>query len=213
MRPPTLPARKKTILKTAVLTIAWIGALAFGLRGLANYANTPGQVGDVPRMWPAKAKIQRAFDRPTLVMLAHPRCPCSRASVDELAQVMTQAQGKVRAYVLFMQPDGSPEWEDTGLRRSAAATPGVTVLSDNEGAEAQLFGAETSGHTLLFDAQGKLIFNGGITASRGHAGDNTGQSAVVSLINGQNVSHSATLVFGCALKGHNQKGSQVPCPR
>lgn len=205
--------RKKIILTTAILSLAWSGAIAFGLRILVTYERTPGAAGAVPQTWPAQSKIQRALDRPTLLLLAHPRCPCTRASVDELAQVLARTQGKVRAYLLFMQPAGSPGWEDTVLRRSAAAIPGVTVLSDKEGAETRLFGAETSGHTLLFDAQGKLIFSGGITASRGHGGDNTGESAVVSLINGGSGSRSATLVFGCSLQGRDQKGNRISCPR
>ena len=41
--------------------------------------------------------------------------------------------------------------------RSAAAIPGVKVLSDVHGVEATRFGAETSGHTLLFDRDGRLF--------------------------------------------------------
>jgi hypothetical protein len=213
LRRHLLRAQKKTVLTTAILALAWTGAIAVGLRALVKYESTPGAVGAVPQTWPAQSKIQRALDRPTLVMLAHPRCPCTGASVNELAQVLAQTRRKARAFVVFMQPAGSSDWDDTALRRSAAAIPGVTVLSDPDGAEAQLFGAETSGQTLLFTPQGRLVFSGGITGSRGHSGDNVGESALVSLINGQSVNRSQTLVFGCSLKGRNQKGNQMRCPR
>jgi len=58
----------------------------------------------------------------------------------------------------------------------------VTIVTDADGAEANRFGAETSGHTLLFDFGRRLLFSGGITDSRGHTGDNAGESAIVALI-------------------------------
>lgn len=129
--------------------------------------------------------------------------------MDELAKVMARVQGKVRAYVLFLKPqDSDTSWDDTGLRRSAAEIPGVTVLSDTDGAEAQRFGAETSGHTLLFDKAGRLLFSGGITESRGHAGGNAGESAIVSLVNTHTSDRTKTQVFGCSLVGRGAKEKQ-----
>lgn len=204
------PSHKRTraILTTVLFGLAWSGAIAFGTRSLIRYENTPGQVGVVPQAWPASSSLERALDRPTLVMLAHPRCPCSNTSMDELARTLAQVHEKVRVYVLFLTPKGSPGWEETSLRHRAAAIPGVTVLSDIDGVEARLFGAETSGHALLFDAAGRRLFSGGITASRGHAGDNIGESAIVSLINGGRATRSTAFVFGCSLTGHLEKGNQ-----
>ena len=112
---------------------------------------------------------------------------------------MARLLGKVHAYVLFYTPkENQADWENTDLRRSEAKIPGVTTLSDIDGAEAQRFGAETSGHTFLFDRDGALLFNGGITASRGHAGANVGENAVISLITEQQFKQTQTLVFGCS---------------
>lgn len=184
---------------TAVVGLGWVAVIALGIFGLLNYESAPGAVGSAPKAWP-DSQIELAPDRATLVMLAHPLCPCTRASVGELAEVMAQAQGKLTAYVLFSRPaDSGDDWEDTSLRRSAAEIPGVTVLSDPDGREAQRFGAATSGHTLLFAPDGKLLFSGGITQSRGHAGDNAGASAIVSLVHHRPVDRAQTFVFGCAL--------------
>jgi hypothetical protein len=126
---------------------------------------------------------------------------------------MARVQGKVRAYVLFLKPQNSGnDWDDTDLRQSAAEIPGVSVLTDVDGVEARRFGAETSGHTLLFDSTGLLLFSGGITESRGHAGSNAGESAIVSLVNKHSADRRSTLVFGCSLIGHAQKGAKTPCP-
>jgi hypothetical protein len=195
-----LKPRTKTILLTAVLGIIWAGAIAVGLRVLLNYETSPGRVGTVPVSWPVESTIPLAKDSPTLVMVAHPQCPCTRASMDELAQVIARVQNKARVYVLFYTPTGSGnDWENTGLRRTAEKIPGVTVLSDVDGVEARRFGAETSGHIFLFDRAGRLLFSGGITTSRGHSGDNAGESSTVSLINNGASGRPNTLVFGCSL--------------
>lgn len=208
MRQPT-----KRILTTSLFAIGWIAAVAFGLRILFQYENTPGRVGTLLGAWP-ESRVIPAADRPTLVMLAHPRCPCTAASVGELAQIMARLQGKVAAYVLFITPkDAGVAWCDTSLRHSAEAIPGVTVVFDIDGAEARRFGAETSGHTLLFASDGTLLFSGGITGSRGHAGDNAGESAIVSLVNNQEPARTRTLVFGCALTNRAETGSNALCLR
>jgi hypothetical protein len=209
-----LETRSKTILGTALFAALWIAALSVGLKALASYESAPGRVGSVPNRWPADSKIERAGTGETLVMLAHPHCPCTRASVGELAQIMARLQGKVRAYVLFLKPENSADdWEETDLRRSAAAIPGVTVLSDTNGAEARRFGAETSGHTLLFDAAGRRLFSGGITESRGHAGGNAGENAIISLVNTHESEQAQTFVFGCSLVDRKNKGGKLQCLR
>jgi hypothetical protein len=112
---------------------------------------------------------------------------------------MARAQGSVAATVLFYRPrQFPPGWERTDLWRSAAAIPGVTVRADPEGREAQRFGAVTSGHVLLYDRAGQLLFTGGITGSRGHEGDNAGCDRVIRLLTG---SPTAPTVRGPASKG------------
>ncbi len=198
---------KIKIILTVLLGLAWAGTAVWGGHALLKYENSPGKVGQVFSSWPAHSTVQLATDRPTLVMAAHPQCPCTRASVAELAQLMAHVQGKVQAYVLFYSPrDSAADWQNTDLRRTAAQIPGVMVLSDVDGAEAQRFGAETSGHTFLFDPSGRLLFNGGITASRGHSGDNAGESAIVSLIKDHASKRSQTFVFGCSLKNPVREG-------
>src|SRR2546430_14419966 len=101
-------------------------------------------------------------------MFAHPWCPCSRASVGELAQIMSKADGRLDALVLFHQPSADDEdLAATSLWQSASAIRGVTVKVDRDGEEAQRFGAATSGHIVLYDANGLLRFSGGITNARG----------------------------------------------
>lgn len=190
--------KNRTIL---VVTCAlWLLMIGTGTGLLWSYNGTPGVAAAAPGRWPADSRLRHDTDRATLVMLAHPHCPCTRASLGELARLMAQARGRVTAYVLFVKPSGFPDgWEKTDLLTSAAAIPGVTVVRDDEGVEAGRFSAATSGQTMLYDAGGKLLFSGGITRARGHEGDNAGRAAIVSLLTADEAGQSETPVFGCPL--------------
>lgn len=167
---------------------------------ISDYQNRQGSVGSTPERWPLVRQISLNRDQDTLVMFVHPQCPCTRASVEELNRLLAQCRGRIAAYVLFFKPGQLPgNWAKTDLKRSAAAIPGVTVRDDPDGALARTFGAETSGYVLLYDPRGRLLFRGGITAGRGHAGDNAGENAIVSLVAGQATTLRETPVYGCSL--------------
>ena len=139
---------------------------------------------------------------PTLVMAVHPRCPCTRASLSELALIMARLEGRIRAHVLFALPQGTDRaWAEGDLWTAASGIPGVTPLPDAGGMEATRFGIETSGHALLYDREGALVFSGGITPSRGHEGDSAGRSAIVSMVEEGSSPFKITAVYGCALHG------------
>ena len=192
-------SHKKTFI-TTLLGAAWMAALACGGRALFQYETTPGEVGRIASSWPSVSVVPRQANKPTLLMFAHPHCPCTRASIGELAQIMAHEVGKVNAYVFFVKPENAETgWDDTDLRSSAAAIPGVTVITDRSGKEAARFGAKTSGHTVLFASDGSLVFSGGITASRGHAGANAGENAILALLSEAPAERARTPVFGCSL--------------
>lgn len=174
--------------------------MGIGLSIVWRYENTPGVGATPPSAWPVDSKIDRAADRATLVLVVHPHCPCSRASLGELSVLMAHSQGRMSTHVLFIRPIGfSEDWEKTDLWKTAAAIPGVQVLSDVGGVEARRFQSATSGQAILYDAQGVLLFSGGITGSRGHSGDNAGRSAIVSLLNHERAEREEAFVFGCPL--------------
>ncbi len=83
--------------------------------------------------------------------------------------------------------------------RLATALPGGRVLRDDEGVVAGRFGAVTSGQVVFYDGSGLLRFSGGITSARGHAGENPGRTALVSLLNETGPATDRTNVFGCSL--------------
>jgi hypothetical protein len=146
--------------------------------------------------------LARNETAPTLVMLAHPRCPCTRASIAELARLAASVgrEGMI-GYVLFYRAeDADAAWAETDLWNSAAAIPGIRVEPDVGGRLAEAFGAVTSGQVVLYDAAGRLVFSGGITGARGHEGDNRGRDAIEHFFERGLVLESTTAVFGCEVR-------------
>jgi hypothetical protein len=178
----------------------WLVGVGYGFSRLRNFESTPGMVGLTPSFWPSDSAILPRTGRSTLVMSVHPQCSCTEASLSELSSIMNLASVGVSAYVLFISPTGmEPGWEKTGTWSQAKAIPGVTVLLDRKETESTRFGALTSGYVVLYDPTGRLIFSGGITAMRGHAGENVGRDTVVDLIEGRTAKHHVHEVFGCPL--------------
>jgi hypothetical protein len=165
-----------------------------------KYENTSGAAGVTLGHWPSVTQISLDPKHDTLVLFAHPKCPCTRATVEELNRIMTQCNGQLVAHVFFLQPAGfSDDWVHSGLWSTASAIPGVAVQADPKGLIGQKFGAETSGYVLLYNPAGQLLFSGGITGSRGHAGDNAGEDTIIALVNGRSPGLTHTSVFGCSL--------------
>lgn len=202
---------KTARLKMAALLTLWLLLAVAGLGFISKYENTPGIAATPFVQFPAASQIKRVAGLPTLVMVVHPHCPCTRASMGELELLMAQTQGRATTYVLFLKPaDFTDDWEKTDLWQTASEIPGVEVVQDKDGKEAELFNAATSGQTFLYDADGQLIFKGGITLSRGHSGDNAGRSAIVALLNGDKAEQTETAVYGCPM--FNKK-SECPMPQ
>lgn len=180
------------------VVVGWVAGVGTGLNRLWSYQSTPGPLAHAPAEWPARTWIDRRPGVPTLILALHPHCPCSQATVAELSRLVARAARTVSIHVLFVAaPDADSAWVHSPLWHAAAAIPGVQVARD-DGSEARRFGARVSGQLLAYDADGRLAFNGGITAARGHQGDNRGRSAVEAMLAGR-PHDSTSLVFGCFL--------------
>jgi hypothetical protein len=195
---PRSLSRQKTIL--ASVTVLWAAGVAAGFAQLLQYAATPGTSQPSPLSWPDESSLERDTTRPNLVMFVHPRCSCTRASMSEWERLLARCQGALTAHVLFYRPCSLPEdWGETDLWQRAAVIPGVHVRQDEDGIEARRFQANTSGEVLLYGADGSLLFQGGITNARGHAGDSAGLDAILSRLNDGTEPLAQTPVFGCPL--------------
>jgi len=220
---------KRSIFLAVGLAI-WLTAVFSGIGILRRYSLTPGVAGTPGAQWPAASHIYPPPSYFTLVMALHPHCPCSRASIGELSILMAHSGGKLAAFVVFVDPPGFGEsWTKTDLWTSAGLIPGVTRIIDR-GSEAKLFGAATSGQTMVYDRRGRLLFSGGITAARGHYGENAGVSAIVALLgstasarlarpiidkNPPVADQDRTAVYGCPLfaPSSTRKNESLECAK
>jgi hypothetical protein len=184
--------------------LLWVGLVLFGARTLLNYEYAPGPAATAPSHWPANSSLARRESKFTLVMLVHPNCPCTRASLAELEILMAKLHGKLAAFVVFSKPGaGAAEIHDSDLWKKAKTIPDVVAVHDGHGVETGKFGGQVSGQTMLYDPQGRLLFSGGITAARGHQGDNAGVDAVIRSVRGDAVAAGHPPAFGCALHDPN----------
>jgi len=211
--------------------VFWLSAIA-AFAYLATYDLTPGNQGVLPLSWPAASQIVPVKNKFNAIVFLHPRCSCSLATANELAKIMTRAGDSLQVQVVVrptvcpagldenstisanvypssidstrsgMSAQLSAADKNSLLIKEVDSIPGVTRTTDASGREAKLFGAETSGDVLLYGATGELLYAGGITASRGHEGDNSGAEAMLKAIKGsRRATVSTTPVFGCSLEG------------
>jgi hypothetical protein len=183
-----------------VTGLLWMGAVGFGTRVFLNYENASGKPGEPPAQWPLSSQCARSPTGFTLVMLAHPDCPCTKASLEELDGLMAHLPEPLTAYILFSKPEGpAAEVESSDLWQRASRIPGVSARFDRFGVEAAKFGGNVSGQTMLYGPTGHLVFTGGITAARGHQGANAGVDSILLAVAGKPAEVARTPVFGCSL--------------
>lgn len=190
------------------LVVVWLVLVAGGMAALGRYEFTPGRGARPAEVWPATSRLTRETGRATVILAAHPRCPCTRATLSELERIQARARGRFKLHVLFYQPPSAPpEWRSGISWEIAKGLPDTQLHPDPESREAGLFDAYTSGQVVAYDAGGKLIFSGGITGSRGHSGDNAGADELLRVLAGQPVAPNfSSHVFGCSLR----EGDQTP---
>lgn len=183
-----------------LLGAMWAGVVVTGNVVLFVHSATPGVAVDELRRWPEASTLALARDKPTLVVFAHPKCACTRASLSELARLTARLGPRVATYVVFVRPDGVGDaWMHTDLFERARSIDGVVAIADEEHGEAERFAARTSGTTMLFGPDGSLLFSGGLTAARGHEGASVGQERIIALVESGSSERRDAAVFGCPL--------------
>ena len=186
---------KKVVFLWAVLVSLGYGSMVF-------YSIAAAKSSTTVSTFPAVSKLS-CHAGLTLITFLHPQCPCSRATVSELEDLLAQNKLStgLRTYAVVSRPSGCSEAFVRGpIIDSLSQIKNVQVVIDKDDVESKLFGAKASGQTLLFDGNGKCLFSGGITAARGEVGDNTGVEALRQYIAGGRASIRKTPVFGCSLE-------------
>jgi hypothetical protein len=184
-----------------LLLLSWFAISLGGMALIWRYETTAADPTEPPPRWPAHSALEPSASKQTLVLFAHPKCPCTRASLEVIADIALRHQNTVATQVVFFQPQLSDDsWSQTELCRSAQANPVWQVVLDHGGKEVERFGVTTSGHAVLYDRDGTLLFSGGVTAARGKAGANANQAKLLGLLGSAEESdRTSTDVYGCPL--------------
>ena len=181
------------------IVVSWIGAMAWGFTALTSYGNVPGAIGAVPTRWPVDSALAAPAGKAVLVLAVHPMCPCSKATVAELRELMQQCGDAVVVDALVsLPPSAEPSWRSGPVAQGLQSIPGVAITFD-DGRELKRFGALTSGQVMIYSPAGQRVYVGGITGSRGQQGDNAGQSAALAAIRQRASMQRTYPVFGCGL--------------
>ena len=118
----------------------------------------------------------------------------------ELERLSADCSEDIALYIVFVVlPETQPTWERSRLVTATRRLPEARVCIDFGGAEATRFHATTSGETRFYTTDGRLLFHGGITVSRGHEGSNVNLDRLRAAIAGRSDELHTAPVYGCPL--------------
>ena len=188
------------------VVLVWLIAISTGIAYLTAYSYAPGQAGEPACLSDGlSSEILEACpscEAFHLVMAVHPRCACTRASLGELEKLLAKCGSKLRATILVFHPNPAvTSWSETGTVKFARSLPNARILSDSDGTWAKELGLKTSGAVILYSANKSPLFQGGITPSRNHHGDNIGSDAILSLVLRKTSIRERSPVYGCVIDG------------
>ncbi|MCY1032218.1 RedB protein [Corallococcus sp. BB11-1] len=189
----------------------WVAASAVGTGLLWSHASAAGPAATPPSRLPGSLAPVGGPGAWSLLVFLHPQCPCSRATLTELAKLTVRAGGRLATRVFIWAPtEASPDFVQSELWARARALPGVEVVADVDGQAARGVGARTSGQVVLYSPEGEERFSGGITPARGHEGDSEGNLAIRALVEARAPGSPSASVFGCALETPPSPSGETP---
>jgi len=188
----------------------WVSVCLVATYLAMSYDFKPGRLGPRRTGWPTdtdysySTALIRSPGKTSVVAFLHPRCVCTRATVKQLIRALEAYPGAELIAPVFtpLELKDQNAWEESEyVKTIRAAIPGAKVVFDRGGVQAWRFGAYTSGTILVYDAQGREIFRGGITDRRGGERENLGLQQLALALTGEAEANQAdpTPVFGCPL--------------
>jgi hypothetical protein len=192
------PAVGTFVIVIAAVALWLLGILCWFLF-LTEHGFRPGVATNFHQDWPQESHLVPGSDTYTVVLFAHPECPCTPASLAETERLRTLVGDSFHLIVVFAD-DPAFNLSQSRNFHQASAWKDAVLFRDTDGREIDLFGARTSGQVLIFDKDRRLLFKGGITESRGHEGDNDNLQRAISVCRSPASEVAVTPVYGCSLR-------------
>jgi hypothetical protein len=182
----------------AGVVVLWLLVIVGWSAFLTQHAFRPSTGTAFSQDWPKQSHLVPSPDNYTVVLFAHPECPCASATLAEMERLRALAGDAFRLIVVF---EDDPAFDLSASRnfRQVSGWNNVVLIRDTARRETELFGAKTSGQMLIFNKDRRLLFKGGITESRGHEGDNDYLQQAVLICRSQSSKVAITPVYGCSL--------------
>ena len=203
--------------KTRLMKAVFISLAVIAAAGLAAAAaqQSPPAVGDPAPAFTLKCVCgtnhSLAEFKGKIVVLewTNPGCPVVarhyRDGLMPAAQKAAKKKGAVWLAINSTNPGHANYREPADLKKTYAEWQAAyaTQLMDADGATGQAYGAKTTPHIIVIDAQGKIAYNGAIDDdTSGNKTDRTNYAlaAIDALIAGQPVAVTTTRPYGCSVK-------------
>ncbi|QDV47128.1 hypothetical protein Enr13x_70370 [Stieleria neptunia] len=195
--------------------VALFSMSAIGFIQLTDYSSRPGRAGQAPRQLTDLALLEASWtgdvpgiplgEMPTLLVFYHPKCPCTAATVRVLERLQPRFKPTLRIIaVAYCPPDQDDAWIESRTTTALSNLTGTQTVIDRGGKLSEQFGALVSGHLLLYGADGRLTFSGGITPYRGHEGDSPSSLDLLRRINAPPDDCGQWAVFGCSIASDSE---------
>src|SRR3954470_1075599 len=114
-----------------LVLLVWLGLIAAGYAWLLRYGFAPGRIASAPKIVPPSVAPSNYAGHAQIFLALHPRCPCSRATVKELAKILSRIPETINTTVLLYKPANEGEsWLQSSLLDECV---NCRVLSDPDG--------------------------------------------------------------------------------
>lgn len=202
-------------MKHTILVSLVTASLSFVAAAVANATATVGQPAPAFTLKDTNGKAVNLADYKgkTVVLEWHnPECPFVKKHYDSANMQSLQSKYTRDGVVWLAISSTEPSHQDykkpavvNALLKSSNASP-TAYLMDESGATGKAYGARTTPHMYIVNAQGTLVYAGGIDDKRSaniadiKTAKNYVAAALDELKAGKNVSTPATSPYGCSVK-------------
>lgn len=193
-------------LSSGLLGLVWLASIFAGFWWLLSHDTDVNELATESSTvaWHLPEHLLTDFVEPNggihTVVSLHPKCPCTRNSLETLAKLLSDATVNARCTFLVFTPEsGDGDWMETGIAKAADQFPNAKLIQDVESKKALELGLFSSGAVIVINDFGEVLFQGGVTSGRSCNADNPGALALSAILQGRRVPEISPPVFGCSL--------------
>ncbi|MDA8792481.1 hypothetical protein N9N67_04500 [Bacteriovoracaceae bacterium] len=189
----------KSVTTQFIFICIWSIGIISGLVITYEYSLGSGEKSQLKSSWPNESSLKFNPGKYNLVMFLHPECTCSKASLFHFKEILSEIKhDNLDSKIIFTMPkEKEKEWINSALVKEVKEAGSIQLIFDQSSEEFKRFDAKTSGQAFLFSPSKDLLFNGGITDSRGHIGYNQGEDFIINTLNKRGLASKDVDVFGC----------------